>query len=65
MNRLGKILTLGLKKKQAWQLPIIAALLVLFAPSLRWYHDHVATRTFGLISLVETGDQEGVKWRLK
>ncbi len=24
MNRLGKILTLGLKKKRAWQLPIIA-----------------------------------------
>ncbi len=24
MNRLGKILTLGLAKKRAWQLPIIA-----------------------------------------
>ncbi len=30
MNRLGKILTLGLEKKRAWQLPMIAGLLVLF-----------------------------------
>ncbi len=30
MNRLGKILTLGLEKKRAWQLPIIAGLLVVF-----------------------------------
>ena len=31
MNRLGKILTLGLEKKRARQLPLLAVLLVLFA----------------------------------
>ena len=36
MNRLGKILTLGLEKKRAWQLPIIAGLLALFGLGVRW-----------------------------
>ena len=30
MNRLGRILTLGLEKKRAWQLPLIAGLLVVY-----------------------------------
>ncbi len=30
MNRLGKILTLGLEKKRAWQLPVIAVVIVVF-----------------------------------
>ena len=34
MNRLGKILTLGLEKKRAWQLPLIAALLLLWVAGL-------------------------------
>ncbi len=29
MNRLLKVLTLGLERKRAWQLPLIAGLLVL------------------------------------
>ena len=36
MNRLGKILTLGLERKRAWQLPLIAVLLVLFGLGVRW-----------------------------
>ncbi len=30
MNRLGRILTLGLEKKRAWQLPLLAVLLALW-----------------------------------
>ncbi len=41
MNRLGKILTLGLEKKRAWQLPLIAGLLVLWVRTAgRMYHVH-------------------------
>ncbi len=39
MNRLGKILTLGLEKKRAWQLPIIAGLLVVFGLGVRWWYN--------------------------
>ena len=35
MNRLGKILTLGLERKRAWQLPLIAGLLLLFKEQLK------------------------------
>ncbi len=35
MNRLGKILTLGLEKKRAWQLPLLA---VFFLFGLRCQH---------------------------
>ncbi len=37
MNRLGKILTLGLAKKRAWELPVIAVLLALFGLGVRWW----------------------------
>ncbi len=37
MKRLEKILTLGLEKKRAWQLPIIAGLLVLFGLGVWWW----------------------------
>ena len=34
MNRLGKVLTLGLEKRRAWQLPLLAVLLVLWVARL-------------------------------
>ncbi len=65
MNRLGKILTLGLEKKRAWQLPIIAGLLVLFGLGVWWYFNWVAVRGIRLLDMVDIGDIEGVRWILK
>ncbi len=58
MNRLGKILTLGLEKKRAWQLPIIAALLVLFGLGVRWWYNWVAVRGIRLLDMVDINDIE-------
>ena len=48
MNRLGKILTLGLEKKRAWQLPLLAGLLLLFGLGVEmkgeWQADIAAGR---------------------
>ncbi len=57
MNRLRKILTLGLEKKRAWQLPIIATLLALFGLGVRWWFNSRAVHHHRPISssLIETG----------
>ncbi len=65
MNRLGKILTLGLERKRAWQLPIITALLVLFGLGVRWWFNSRAARTLSLVKLVEIGDIDGVRYVCK
>ncbi len=65
MNRLGKILTLGLEKKRAWQLPLIAGLLVLFGLGVRWWYNSRAVRTLDLVKLVEIGDIDGVRYVCK
>ena len=65
MNRLGKILTLGWEKRRAWQLPLIAGLLVLFGLGVRWWYNSRAARTLDLVKLVEIGDIEGVRWILR
>ncbi len=62
MNRLGKILTLGLEKKRAWQLPIIAALLVLFGLGVRWWFNSRAAQGIRLLDMVDIGDLDGVRW---
>ncbi len=62
MNRLGKVLTLGLEKKRAWQLPIIAALLVLFALGVRWWYNSRAAKGVRLLDMVDINDVDGVRW---
>ncbi len=62
MNRLRKILTLGLEKKRAWQLPIIAALLVLFGLGVRWWYNSRAVKGIRLLDMVDINDVEGVRW---
>ncbi len=65
MNRLGKILTLGLEKKRAWQLPIIAALLLLFGLGVRWWYNSRAAKGIRLLDMVDINDIEGVRWILR
>ncbi len=65
MKRLGRILTLGLEKKRAWQLPIIAGLLALFGLGVRWWYNSRAARTLSLVKLVEIGDIDGVRYVCK
>ncbi len=36
MSQLRKILTLGLERKRAWQLPLLAGLLLGFGLGVRW-----------------------------
>ena len=60
MNRLGKILTLGLEEKRAWQLPIIAALLVLFGLGVRWWYNSRAAQGIRLLDMVDIGGVDGV-----
>ncbi len=62
MNRLGKILTLGLSKKRAWQLPLITGLLVLFGLGVRWFYNSRAARGVRLLDMVDIGDIDGVRW---
>ncbi len=62
MNRLGKILTLGLAEKRAWQLPIIAGLLVLFGLGVRWWYNSRAAKGVRLLDMVDINDVEGVRW---
>ncbi len=62
MKRVLKILTLGLEKKRAWQLPIIAGLLVLFGLGVRWWFNSRAAKGIRLLDMVEIGDIEGVRW---
>ncbi len=65
MKRLTKILTLGLEKKRAWQLPIIAALLVLFGLGVRWWYNSRAAKGIRLLDMVDINDIEGVRWILR
>ncbi len=65
MNRLGKILTLGLERKRAWQLPIIAGLLLLFGLGVRWWYNSRAARGVRLLDMVDINDVDGVRWILK
>ncbi len=62
MNRLLKILTLGLEKKRAWQLPIIAGLLVLFGLGVRWWFNSRAAKGIRLLDMVDIGDIDGARW---
>ncbi len=62
MNRLAKILTLGLERKRAWQLPIIAGLLVLFGLGVRWWYNSRAAKGIRLLDMVDINDVEGVRW---
>ncbi len=57
MNRLGKILTLGLSKKRAWQLPIIAGLLVLFGLGVRWWYNSRAAKGIRLLDMVDSASR--------
>ena len=65
MNRLRKILTLGLEKKRAWQLPIIAALLVLFGLGVWWYYNWHYAGGFDVWELVEQGNTEYLAYVLR
>ncbi len=65
MNRLGKILTLGLEKKRAWQLPLLAGLLVLWALAMHYVVNKLLARQLDLVKLVEIGDLEGVRYVCK
>ena len=65
MNRLGKILTLGLEKKRAWQLPIIAGLLVVFGLGVRWWYNSRAAQGIRLLDMVDLNDVDGVRWILR
>ncbi len=62
MNRLRKILTLGLEKKRAWQLPMIAGLLVLFSLGVCWWYNSRAVKGIRLVDMVDIGDIDGVRW---
>ncbi len=62
MNRLRKILTLGLEKKRAWQLPLIAGLLALFGLGVRWWFNSRAAKGVRLLDMVDINDIEGVRW---
>ena len=65
MNRLGKILTLGLERKRAWQLPIIGVLLLMFGLGIRWFANHNAVRVMNLVGSIDIGDVEAVRYILK
>ncbi len=54
MNRQGKILTLGLGKKRALQLPLIAGLLVLFSLGVRWWYNSRAAKGVRLLDMVDS-----------
>ncbi len=56
MNRLLKILTLGLAKKRAWQLPLIAGLLMVFGLGVRWWYNSRAAQGIRLLDMVDIGD---------
>ena len=62
MNRLGKILTLGLAKKWAWQLRAIAALLVILGLAMHYVANRLRARQLDLVKLAEIGDIEGVQY---
>ncbi len=65
MNRLGKILTLGLERKRAWQLPIIAGLLMVFGLGVRWWYNSRAAQGIRLLDMVDINDLDGVRWVLR
>ncbi len=57
MNRLRKILTLGLAKKRAWQLPLIAGLLFVFGLGVRWWYNSRAAQGIRLLDMVDINDE--------
>ncbi len=65
MNRLGKVLTLGLDKKRAWQLPIIAALLLLFAGGIWWYANWLGAGCFDVWELAKLDNTEDLAYVLR
>ena len=52
-----KILTLGLEKKRAWQLPLLAGLLVVFGLGVRWWYNSRAVQGIRLLVLLVTSEQ--------
>ncbi len=65
MNRLGKILTLGLEKKRAWQLPLIAVFLLLFAGAIWYYANWLAAGVATINDFAELNDFEAVAQALR
>ncbi len=65
MNRLLKILTLGLEKKRAWQLPIIAAFLLLVAAATWWYANWLGAGSFNVHLLVTQSHTEDLAYVLR
>ena len=65
MNRLLKILTLGLERKRAWQLPLLAGLLLLFGLGVRWWYNSRAAQGIRLLAMVDINDIEGVRWIMR